>query len=133
MKPWGMLVTVACLSVAVFAAPAEAKKKHKKKGLGPVVTATATGNPTNSDGQVSTAVASCPSGKQAVGGGYTLPPVTGVNRLFVVSSERSGTQAWTVTALNKDGSGAVTAYAYCRNSNRAVTDVVGAATVPSGA
>ena len=98
------------------------------------MTATATGNPTSGDGEVSTAVANCPSGKQAVGGGFALPSVDlDTNRLFVVSSHaQRARRAWTVTALNKDGSGSVAAYAYCRNSNRPVTDVVGTGTVPSG-
>ncbi len=54
---------VSCLWLVFSAAPALAKKKHKRpKGLGPVVTATATGNTVGADGEISTADAVCPSG-----------------------------------------------------------------------
>jgi hypothetical protein len=71
-------------------------------------------------------------GKQAVGGGYSLPPVSATTRLHAVASLRSSPQTWTVGAINKDGSASATAYAYCRNTSRSITDVPSAGTVPSG-
>jgi hypothetical protein len=112
-------------------ASALAKKKHKKPvKLGPVITATATGTPITSG--TTTATATCPSGKQAVGGGFSVP-LSGGNELFVTSSFRSAPNAWTVVALHSDGSGAATAFAYCRNANKVITDVTATGTVPAGA
>ena len=121
------------VSLLVLLAPASAlAKKHKKpKKLGPVVTATATGNTVSTQGKISTATATCPSGKQAVGGGFSVP-LDSTNALFVISSFRSAPNAWTIAARLQDGSGAATAFAYCRNAGRAISDVSGTGTVPSG-
>ena len=125
-------VFVGCFVLALSATPALAKKKHKKKGLGPVVTATATGNVVNTPGGVSTATATCPNGKQAVGGGYSTPPLDGNNAIFVLSSIRSSQRGWTVSALVDEGAGSVTAFAYCRNKSKPISDVASTGTVPSG-
>jgi hypothetical protein len=124
---------VACLGLALTATPALAKKKHKKpKVLGPVVTVTATGNTTTSSGQFSVADATCPSGLQAVGGGFSAP-FNGETAAFVVTeSYRSSPTTWRVRALDGDGVGATTAWAYCRRNNRTITDATATAIVPSG-
>ena len=93
-----------CALLLLPASPALAKKKHKPKKLGPVVTATATGNTVSSLGNVSTATATCPSGKQAVGGGFSVP-LTSAKSLFVTSSFRSAPNAWTIAARDVDGLG----------------------------
>jgi hypothetical protein len=124
------LLIALCLLVALPVAPALAKKKHKKKPvkLGPVVTVTATGNTAAARGQASTATATCPGGKQVVGGGFSAPLAEGA-AVVVHSSYRSSASAWTVEGLNENGSGAVTAYAYCRNASPPVSDVSTSATL----
>ncbi len=120
-----------CLLLVLPAAPALAKKKHKKpKGLGPVVTATAVG-PTIAAPGISPASATCPSGLQAVGGGYSAP-FDGTNRLVVTESYRSSVDTWHVSAFVGSGAGAATAYAYCRRNNKVITDATATGTVPSG-
>jgi hypothetical protein len=101
-----------------------AKKKHKKAvKLGPVVTATANGATASVSSPVSTATAACPPGKQAIGGGFSAPVVAG-SALVVHDSYLSAWGSWTVTGQVADGSGAVTAYVYCRNSSVApIADV----------
>jgi hypothetical protein len=121
-----------CLLLAFTATPALAKKKHKKsKALGPVVTATATGNTASTPGQISNADAVCPSGLQAVGGGFSTP-YDGTNALEVTSSYRSSSSTWSVSAVNAFGSGAVTSYAYCRKATRPIADVANSSSLPSG-
>jgi hypothetical protein len=129
-------VLIALLLVLVLpAAPALGKKsKTRPKPLGPVVTVTATGN-TAGENQTSTATATCPkvtrkdrrspvSGrKQVVGGGFGAPFVPG-SAVVVHDSFRSSPRSWTVTGLVVDGTGAVTAHAYCRNrKGYPITDV----------
>jgi hypothetical protein len=116
-----------CLALTLPAAPALAKKHKKAKPLGPVVTVTATGNNATGDGSISAATATCPAGKQAVGGGFTSPLADG-NAVVVKDSFRSSPQAWTVRGVVVDGAGSVNAYAYCRRAKgHAVTDVTASA------
>jgi hypothetical protein len=125
------ILLVGCL-LLVLPTPALAKKKHKKPvKLGPVVTATATGNTVSATGAISTATATCPAGKQAVGGGFSAP-LTTTNTLFVTSSFRSAPNAWTVAAINSKGTGAATAFVYCRKAGVPVMDVTATGTVPGG-
>ena len=113
-----------CVVLALSASPALAKKKHRKQQkLGPVVTVTATGNVATVAAPQSTATATCPSGKQAVGGGFTSP-LTMPSAVIVHDSYRSAPGAWTVAGQQVNGQGAVNAYAYCRNAKgHPVTDV----------
>jgi hypothetical protein len=126
-------IVIACsLVLALAATPVLAKKKHKKpKGLGPVVTATATGPVVTTPAGTSSATASCPSGLQAVGGGFTAP-FTASGALVVDESYRSSVDSWHVSATLVSGSGAATAYAYCRRNSLPVTDVASTGTLPSG-
>jgi hypothetical protein len=128
---WG-IATVGCLILALSASPALAKKKHKKPALqGPVVTVSATGNVASNDGENSTAVATCPSGTAALGGGFSAP-FDGTDELPVFQSYRSAPDSWTAVAIHGDGSAAVTAFAYCRKARRPITDVISTGIVPSG-
>jgi hypothetical protein len=133
-RAWKLAALTAVALLALAPASALAKKKHKKpKSLGPVVTVTATGSTATSSGQFSVAEATCPSGLQAVGGGFSAP-FNGLTAAFVVTeSYRSSPTTWRVRALDGDGVGAATAWAYCRRNNRTITDATATATVPSGA
>jgi hypothetical protein len=113
---------VLCLFLALPVAPALAKSK-KVTGLGPVLTAYEVGNVATSDNLESTATASCPAGKQAVGGGFAAPLDPG-SALVVHDSYRSSPTTWTVSGTLVDGRGFVSAYAYCRNrKGHPITDV----------
>jgi hypothetical protein len=121
------------LILALLPASAEAKKKRKRAGLGPVVTVSAAGNAVTGVGQASIATARCPKGAQAIGGGFSLSS----DKLAVVQSYRSGRRTWQVAAqrnvfASSGGAATATAYAYCRRTTRAVKDVTGTASLPSG-
>jgi hypothetical protein len=113
-----------CAALSMMAAPALAKKKHRKlqSHFGPVSTVTAVGNTTAAAGDVSTATATCPSGTEAVGGGFSAP-FTMSSAPAVNSSYRSSPQSWRVEAQIYFSAGAATAFAYCRSVPRPVTDV----------
>jgi hypothetical protein len=131
-RAWKLVALVAAAVILLLPGSALAKKKHKKpKGLGPVVTVTANG-PTVTTPATSTAEATCPSGLQAVGGGFSAPFNGDTANLVVTESYRSSPTTWRVTALAGDGTGAATAFAYCRRNNRVVTDATATATTPSG-
>jgi hypothetical protein len=123
---------VACLGLMLMAQPALAKKKHKKPVLqGPVVTVAATGNTASDFDEDSTAVVRCPAGTVVLGGGFSTP-YSAENALGVFNSYRSGTDSWTVDAARFRGSGAATAFAYCRKSARSIIDIPGTGTIPDG-
>jgi len=124
-----LILAAASLAVALTATPALAKKA-KKKGLGPVVTATASG-PVVSVGGTSTASAVCPPGLQAVAGGFEVP-FNAAGHLVATESYRSAPNTWRVSAFNGGGTGSATAYAYCRRSSKSITDAIGTATVSGG-
>jgi hypothetical protein len=118
-----MLVAAVGLALALTAAPAFAKKKHPKKPikLGPVVTASAAGNTTSKNGDESVAVATCPPGKQAIGGGFSAAVSVSGSSLLVHDSYRSSAQTWTAAARDDSGllfGGGVTAFAFCRNATK---------------
>jgi hypothetical protein len=117
--------------VVLPAAPALAKKhKRKAKPLGPVITVTATGNTATPSNPESSATATCPAGKQAVGGGFTAP-LSFASALVVHDSYRSAANAWTVAGQEANGEGAVTAHVYCRNASRQILATVAAANFSS--
>jgi hypothetical protein len=125
------LLLTCCLALAVSASPASAKKHKRPKGLGPVVTATAAGPTATTPGSTSAASATCPSGLQAVGGGFSAP-FTPAAALVVTESYRSSRSSWHVSGVVVSGAGAATAYAYCRRKTLAVTDVAVTDTLASG-
>jgi hypothetical protein len=121
-----------CVALTLSASPALAKKKKKKSAaLGPVVAVSAQGNSTTALGQRSSAIAVCPSGTIAVGGGFTAPfrPDAG-SAIGVDNSFRSSNESWQVTGENIAGTGAVTAHAYCRRSRLPIVDVTAAGPIP---
>jgi hypothetical protein len=129
-----LVLIIGMAALMLLPGSALAKKKHKKpKGLGPVVTVTAAGNTTTVAGQVSSATATCPTGTQALGGGFSLPVGAGDGFLSIRESFRATPSDWKVSAVNIGGTGAVTAYANCRRTALQVTDTTGAATVPGAA
>lgn len=127
-----------CMVVALPAAPALAKKKHKKTPvkLGPVVTASAPGNITSSNGDESVAVATCPPGKQVIGGGFSAAISVSGSNLLVHDSYRSSPQTWTVAARDASGllfGGGVTAFVFCRNQTKSpIADATQSVTLTSG-
>lgn len=119
-----------CFILALGATPALAKKKKRKgAALGPVVTVAAQGNTTTTSPQRSTAIAICPSGTMAVGGGFSAP-ISTATLIVVDNSYRSSNESWLSSGENVSGNGAVTAYAYCRRGTRPVTDATGMAAIP---
>jgi hypothetical protein len=122
-RAWKLAALTAVVLLALAPASAIAKKKHKKPvRLGPVVTVTATGATASEGSPVTTATATCPGGKQAVGGGFSAPLAAG-SAVIVHDSYVSAQGSWTVTGQVADGSGAVSAYAYCRKVPLPILDV----------
>ena len=122
-RAWKLAALTAVALLALAPASALAKKKHKKAvKLGPVVTVTAAGVTGSASSPVTTATATCPAGKQAVGGGFSAPVVAG-SAVIVHDSYVSALGSWTVTGQVADGSGAVSAYAYCRRVPIPILDV----------
>ncbi|MGZ5357559.1 MAG: hypothetical protein ACXWF9_01065 [Solirubrobacterales bacterium] len=122
-----------CLCLALSASPALAKKKGKKAPFGPVVTVTALGNSVATPG-ASSATATCPKGTKAVGGGFA-GQFNSTNQMAIEQSYRSSDRSWNAVAHVLEGTSAVTAYAYCRKTKKAIEDVAATGTtagVPLG-
>jgi hypothetical protein len=122
-------MAIACLVAAL--PPAQASVKKKRRGLGPVVTVAATGATVSTPGQLSTAMARCPRRLQAVGGGFSAPFASD-RALVVTESYRSDRHTWQVAGTLVGGSGAATAYAYCRRKTLSITDHAATETLASG-
>jgi hypothetical protein len=127
-----LVALVAASAILLLPGSALAKKKHQKPVLqGPVVTVTAMGNTASGFDEDSTAVATCPTGTVALGGGFSTP-FDSATALAVFNSYRSGANSWTVDAVRFTGAGAATAFAYCRRASRPISDVTATGTIPDG-
>jgi hypothetical protein len=126
MRRW--IALIACFALVLTPAAAEAKK-HKKQGLGPVMTVSAVGNNSaaNPD-RVSIATVNCPTGTTPVGGGFSTP-IFPHSVMVAFQSYRSGPQTWSVAAIGPPEPGAVTATAYCRKTPRPVAEVTASVTL----
>jgi hypothetical protein len=126
------LTLALCLTVVLCPGSALAKKKHKKKGLGPVIAVSSVGNDASANPEgVSAATANCPAGTTPVGGGWSAP-ILGDRILAPFQSYRSGPQTWSVAAgTTPSTSGAVTATAYCRRTPKPVTVASASVTTPA--
>jgi hypothetical protein len=93
-----VVVTLACAALvfAIGASTSVAAKKGKKKGLGPVVTVSATSPGATANTEVISATATCPKGKKAFGGGFAAPD-DNEGLIIVHESRRTAVNAWTVT------------------------------------
>jgi len=130
----GCALLAAALALALLTAPAGATIKPKppvSSLFGPVRIVAASGNTASSLGATSSAVANCPLKTKVMGGGFTAPFGAGAE-LVVYESYRSGSTSWTVSAVNAGGSGAVTAYAYCRRTKLKVTSISASTSVGAG-
>jgi hypothetical protein len=131
MRRW--IALLGCFALVLTPAAAHAKKKQKPTKLGTVLTASGTGPVATGTGSISTAVATCPSGTIAFGGGFSLTqgsPLT----TAVFESYRSSPTTWTASSINSNpsASGAVSTLAYCRRSSRPILEVSGPTGVPGG-
>jgi hypothetical protein len=109
------LLIASCVLLVSSPATSLAKKHKKAKPLGPVVTITASGNQATGDGAPSAANVICPTGTQAVGGGFRSPLLDN-NAVVVTDSYRSSPRSWTVRGQVVNGEGSVTGFAYCRRT-----------------
>jgi hypothetical protein len=83
---------------------------------GKVRTSFATGPPTTSAAQSSTARASCPKRSVALSGGFSATPLPGPGLAYpaIYQSFRSGQRAWIASAVpGSQSSVSITSYAYC--------------------
>lgn len=111
--------SLACLVLALSGTAIAAKQKAKKKGLGGVVTRTATSPTGTTTGQILTATATCPKGKKAFGGGFSALPANDSSLIFVDESRRSGPRSWLAAGTFFAISGgatplSITASVHCR-------------------
>ena len=125
---FGSVICALLLVSGGLAADAGAKKKRKN----PAVTTYAQSAPVQADSNASV-VATCPSKKTVVGGGFSSGPFDVLNEegVLVNESRREG-NGWRVSAANLglSGSGTVVAYANCRKGAKPLTEA--SATVGSG-
>jgi hypothetical protein len=119
-----IVVAMLLLPLMLGVATADAKKKKKKPKSSPVTVVSATKS-TSADGELATVVATCPTGKIAVGGGFTSPlliTATTLTDLYIVyESRRIGDTSWQVSAGREHSGGPapsvpLTAFADCRST-----------------
>lgn len=129
--PWQRVALLVCAAVLAFslaAGTADARKKHKKMKVTPVVVMAASG-PVAPE-QVGTATATCAPNKTLVGGGFASGPLEGPAGpdfgTLVTESRRDGASSWKVSAFNfdDDSTGTVSAYAYCRKRAAPLTEAL---------
>lgn len=126
--------SLACLLLALSGTAVAAKQKAKKKGLGGVVTRTATSPTGTTTGQVLTATATCPKGTKAFGGGFSALPANDSSLIFVDESRRSGPRSWLAAGTFFAIAGgptplSVTASVHCRRLAKTPVEVATAVPV----
>jgi hypothetical protein len=124
------------MAVAFMAAAgaADAKKKHKRHKLGPVITASATISADKSN--IGQATAICPGKTRAISGGFSETPPTAELQGLVYESQMIGNKAWRVSVIAFDpgspsGSISLTVYAYCRRNAPKISTVSATVTTPA--
>lgn len=108
-KPWWVGPLVACVSIGHHAATNKPATPSSATNGYEVVNNHGT-LPRN--GRV-VVVATCPIGKQAIGGGYVVPSAADTTD----SSGRDGINAWRVSFKSNGGGGIASVYAICAATN----------------
>jgi hypothetical protein len=100
-------------------------------------TSTATGSipVESSSGTGNTALASCPGGRKAIAGGFSMPPPVGPSSVSIIADTlRAGLSGWQTRALSGQGT-TLTSIAYCAKQKKAPKEVAAPAapTITNGA
>jgi hypothetical protein len=120
MRRIALIACAVAVAGMMIAPAADAKKKHRKKKVAPVVSMAASN--AVAPEQTASATATCAPNKTLTGGGFASGPLEGLmgpepGTLVLESHRDAGNaNAWTVKAINLSSStpGTVSAYAYCR-------------------
>jgi hypothetical protein len=84
-------------------------------------------------GETRTATARCPKGQYLIMGGFQRTDFTIYGGNYVTESRADGPRAWRVTGSAFNGSGELTAIAYCvRHKGKILTETSASAPVPAG-
>ena len=84
-------------------------------------------------GETKTATARCPKGQYLITGGFQRTDFTIYGGNYITESRADGPRAWRVTGSAFNGSGELTAIAYCvRHKGPILTEVSASTTVPAG-
>jgi hypothetical protein len=106
-----------------------------RRGAARTSTAAASTPVPANNGPGATAQASCPAGRKAVSGGFSLPAPVGDDGVSIVADTlRAGVSGWQTRALSGQGS-TVTSLAYCAKQKKAPKEVAAPAspTITTGA
>lgn len=126
------MAVLICVVAAVPAAGAASAAKQVKGKPGKLAgRSTSVSLPPH---QLGTAVATCPAGAKAVGGGFVGEP-GGVEPTVVTESRRGGPRSWIVSGLRASAltttNGQLTAVVRCRPGAPKITEVAASTTIPA--